>query len=78
MVYLPPSFVFSEKSFKKQTGKEPAGQIVQPDNFFDLPPGAAVIPGTEAFFRKQHAADIFSHKNEKSIGQSSDKGGFVL
>ncbi len=44
----PAGFIgFPYQPFKQQTGKKPAGKVVQPYDFLYVPTGMSVVPRTE-------------------------------
>ena len=41
--------------FKEESGKEPAGGVIQPDNPVDVETAFPIIPGAEVLFKKKSA-----------------------
>ena len=62
---------FFHQALKKKPGKDPAGQVVQADDFFNIPFGTFVIPGAEFAAHSKGTGDEFSGENEKRIQETA-------
>ena len=63
---------FREKLFKEQAGKEPVGEIIQPDHIFDAPAAVFIAPWTDAFSGKKLPGEKFAGEDTQGINASTD------
>ena len=64
---------FFYEAFKKKAGEDPAGQVVEADDFFNIPLGAFVIPRAEFAAHQKGAGDKFSDKNKNCVKKTAHK-----
>lgn len=66
------------KPFIEKPCGKPYRRIVQPNHAFDVPSGAAVIPGTHIVLFQQTSGDKFCRKNTARINEAPDPYAFVF
>ncbi len=65
-------FVFRQQALEQKSCDKPAGRIVQPDHFSEIPAGALVIPGTQFAFLKPQSGRKFTGEDHAGIHQTTE------
>lgn len=64
--------VFPYEALEQETCEYPAGEVIQSDDFFNIPLGAVVTPGAYVLAHQKRTGDKFACKNEERINKASD------
>ena len=70
--------MFPKEPLEEKACDKPAGGIVEPDEFSQIPAGALIVPGTELAAVQPHTGEKLTDEDQAGVGESPKQQGTVF